>query len=95
MSSVSHMPTIRMIATSFAAGVGAMVLAGLVAPVALQGGLSIRDAMATAAPTAAPVLEPIDVVAVQAQLAEAERTMQAGREATESAIRQIDQLAAR
>ena len=95
MSSASIKSTFRIIVASFAAGAGAMVLVGLVAPVALQGGLSIRDALAVAVTAEAPVLEPIDAAAVQAQLAEAERTMQSGRAATEAAMSHLDRLAGR
>lgn len=92
----STKPTIRIIATSFAAGAGAMVLAGLVVPVALQGGLSIRDAMAaTVAAETVQTVEPLDVAAVQAQLAEAVRGIETARLATEGEIAKLDRLAAR
>jgi hypothetical protein len=39
MSSSTNKATVRMIAASFAAGVSAMMLLGLVAPVAMRGGL--------------------------------------------------------
>ena len=95
MSSVSIKSTIRLIAASFAAGAGAMALVGLVAPIALQGGLSIRDAMAATVEAEAPAIEPLDVAAVQAQLAEAERSMASARAATDGAINRLDRLSGR
>ncbi len=95
MSSVHVKSTLRIIVTSFAAGAGAMVLACLVAPVALLGGLSIRDAMAATVDAKGPVIEPLDVAAVQAQLAEADRSMVAARLATEGAMHRLDRLSGR
>ena len=72
-----------------------MVLAGLV-PVAVQGGLSIRDAMAaTVAAEETTAIEPLDVAAVQAQLAEAARGIETARLATEGEFAKLDRLAAR
>ncbi len=95
MSSVHVKSTLRIIVASFVAGAGAMVLAGLVAPVALQGGLSIRDAMAATVEAQGPVIEPLDVAAVQARLAEADRSMVAARVATEGAMARLDRLSGR
>ena len=85
--------TIRMIAASFAAGVSAMVLFGLVAPVAVQGGLSVREAMAREA--AMPVIEPLDVAAIKAQLASAQAEMDASRAATDEAMARLERLSGR
>lgn len=86
----------RVIAASFVAGAGAMTLAGLVAPVALKGGLSIRDAMAaTVTDEHKPLIEPVDVAAVNAQLAKAERDMSDARAATDETIARLDRLSGR
>ncbi len=97
MSLSSTKSTLRVVVTSFAAGAGAMVLAGLVVPVAVQGGLSIRDAVAATlqAEAQAPALEPLDVAAVQAAVAEAERGLEAARASSEEAIARLDRLSAR
>ena len=95
MSSASLKSTLRMIAASFAAGAGAMVLVGLVGPVALQGGLSMRDAMASTVESEAPAIEPLDVAAVNAQLAEAERSMASARAVTDGAMSRLDRLSGR
>src|SRR5688572_4754017 len=60
MSPSQTKATVRMVAASFAAGVSAMLLLGLVAPVAVQGGLSVRDAIAMPEPQA-HLIEPLDV----------------------------------
>ncbi len=86
--------TVRMIAASFAAGATAMVLVGLVAPVAFKGGLEVTEAMAAQHESQRPVIE-LDVAAVNAQLAEAERSMDASRAETEAAISRLDRLSGR
>jgi hypothetical protein len=97
MSLPTTKPAFRVVVTSFAAGAGAMVLAGLVIPVAVQGGLSIRDAVAATfeAQAAPEAIEPLDVVAIQARVAEAERGIEAARLASEDAIARLDRLSAR
>lgn len=87
--------TIRMVAGSFAAGVGLMLFVGLIAPVAAQGGLSIRDAMAATVEQHAPAIVPLDVNAVEAQLARADAQMAATRASTDSAMSRLDRLAGR
>ena len=91
MSSTHTKATIRMVAASFAAGASAMVLFGLVGPVAAQGGLSVRDAMAASREPERPVIE-LDVAAVQAQLAKAQAEMDASRAATDGAMQRLEQL---
>jgi hypothetical protein len=86
--------TLRTVVASFVAGAAAMVLLGLVAPVAVKGGLSIRDAMA-ATVNQAPLIQPLDVAAVRAQIAAAETTMNTARAQTESQIERLDQLSGR
>lgn len=95
MPSASAKATFRMIAGSFVAGAGVMVLAGLVGPVAVQGGLSVRDAFAAQMETRAPVLEPLDVAAIEAQLEDADRAMVAMRESTADNMARLDTLAGR
>ena len=85
----------RVVVASFAAGIGAMVVVGLIAPIAAQGGLSLATAEAHAMAQGAPVIEPLDVAAIEATLAEAERTMASSRQVTDSAIQRLDVLSGR
>lgn len=93
MSPSNTKATFRMVVASFAAGVSAMVMIGLVAPVAVQGGLSVREAMA--APVEQRPEIALDVAAVQAQLADAERAMAAARASTNDDIRRLQRLSGR
>lgn len=86
---------LRMITASFAAGVGFMVFVGLVAPTIVKGGLSLTAANASTIEAEAPVIVPLDVAAVRAQLAEADRTMATTRAATDSAMNRLEQLSGR
>lgn len=95
MSSAQAKTTTRMVVASFAAGFGAMVLAGFVAPVALKGGLSIRDAWAASMQAREPLIAPLDVAAIEAQLAQADREMDAMRETTADELARLDRLAGR
>jgi hypothetical protein len=72
-----------------------MVLLGLVAPVAMQGGLSVRDAFAATVEERAPAIEPLDVAAIEAQLAEADRAMTAMRADTADEVAQLRRLSGR
>jgi hypothetical protein len=72
-----------------------MVLVGLVAPVAVHGGLAMRDAVAATMVAEAPAIEPLDVAAIEAQLAEAERTMDVSRVRTADELALLDRLAGR
>lgn len=94
MSPSQTKATARMVAASFAAGATAMVLLGLVAPVAVQGGLSVRDAIA-AADSEAPLIEPLDVEAIEAQLASAQAEMDASRARTDGTIARLERLSTR
>jgi hypothetical protein len=87
--------TIRTVAGSFLAGAAAMVMLGLVAPVAVKGGLSIRDAWAATSDHNGPAVEPINVVQVRAQIAEAQRSMEAARQSSQASIDRLDRLAGR
>lgn len=92
MSSSNVKATVRMVTASFVAGVGAMVLVGLVAPVALKGGLSVREAFAAEVQQTAPLIEPLDVVAIQAQLAQADAAMATLRASTDDDIARLESL---
>lgn len=83
----------RMVVGSFAAGVGAMLLVGLVAPIAMKGGLSVRDAFAATLEERQAAIEPLDVAAIEAQLAEADRLMAASRASTTDEMAMLDRLA--
>lgn len=87
--------TTRIVVASFVAGASAMALVGLVAPVAMQGGPLIRDAFASEMQQTRPVIEPLDVAAVEAQLAEAERAMRAARAQTDDDIARLRRLTPR
>ncbi|MGD9814835.1 MAG: hypothetical protein AB7Q23_00040 [Hyphomonadaceae bacterium] len=93
MSSPQVKATLRMVLASFAAGAGAMMLVGIVGPIAVQGGLSVRDAMAAQVEANAPLVEPLDVAAIQAQLAEADRAMETMRASTADEMQRLEQLA--
>ncbi len=93
MSSSTNKATVRMIAASFAAGVSAMMLLGLVAPVVMRGGLEMREAMASTV-EAKPEIG-LDVAAVEAQLAEADRAMNAMRATTDSEMQRLQALSGR
>ena len=95
MSPSQRKTTLRMVIGSFVAGAGAMVLVGLVAPVAMQGGLAMRDAAASAFVQQEPLIEPLDVVAIEAQLAKADIEMLAMREMTADEIVNLDRLSGR
>ena len=87
--------TFRVVAGSFLAGAAAMVMLGFVAPVAVKGGLSIRDAWAATADHNGPAIQPVNVAQVRAQLAEAERAMAAARQSSQASIDRLDRLAGR
>lgn len=86
--------TVRMIAASFAAGAGAMALAGLAAPV-IQAGLAIHDANAATVEPGGPLIAPLDVKAVQARLANADRELDAARARTDGVIARLERLSGR
>ena len=95
MSSAQTKATTRMVVASFVAGAGAMVLVGLVAPVAMKGGLSMRDAFASEVTQSAALIEPLDVEAIEAQLAEADRVMDAMRATTDDDLMRLERLSGR
>jgi hypothetical protein len=85
--------TRRMIMGSFAAGVSAMVLLGLIAPVAMQSSLTVRDAFAATLEERGPAIEPLNVAAIEAQLAEADRLMADARSTTADEMAMLERLA--
>jgi hypothetical protein len=95
MTSSNAKATTRMIVASFAAGASAMVLVGLVAPVTMQSGLAVREAFAAEIQLTRPAIEPLDVAAVQAQLADADRAMAAMRASTDDDIARLRRLTPR
>ena len=76
-------------------GASAMVLVGFVAPVTLKGGLTIRDAVAASMQSDAPVIEPLDVAAIEAQLADADRQVQEMRATTADEVGRLQRLSGR
>lgn len=95
MSPSNSKATTRMVVASFATGASAMLLVGLIAPVAMQGGLSVREAFAAEVQQTRPVIEPLDVAAVEAQLADADRIMRAARATTDDDIARLRRLTPR
>lgn len=83
--------TMRMIATSFAAGAGLMLIAGLAVPLTSMGMLSVRGAEASTRESNAPVID-LDVAAVRAQIAAADQTMEAARATTDDDIARLNRL---
>lgn len=95
MTPTQRKATIRLIAGSFLAGAGVMAAVGLVGPITAQGGLAARDAFASTFEESAPVLEPLDVAAIEAQLAEADRAMASARASTADELALLDRLSGR
>jgi hypothetical protein len=93
MSSSNTKATVRMVVASFAAGASAMVLMGLIAPIAMQGDFVMREAMASTV-EARPEIT-LDVAAVEAQLADANRAMEAARATTNDDIARLQRLSGR
>jgi hypothetical protein len=80
----------RAIIASFVGGVSAMFVIGLIAPI--SHGLSMGAAEAHALEQRAPVVQPLDVAAVEATLADAERSMAASRRSTGAAMARLERL---
>jgi hypothetical protein len=84
--------TIRMIASSFAAGAGAMALVSLIGAVAVKGGLEVHNAQAEMLQGQSQPNIDLDVKAVRAQLALADQTMAAARAKTAHAMTRLERL---
>ncbi len=82
----------RTIVGSFAAGVSAVVFFGLIAPLMMQSGLTVRDAFASTLESSQPAIQPLDVVAIEAQLAEADRLMADMRSSTNDEMAMLERL---
>jgi hypothetical protein len=95
MTTSNAKTTTRMVVASFVAGAGAMVLVGLVGPVMMQSGPLIREAFAAEVSQSSPVIEPLDVQAIEAQLADADRMMVAMRATTDDDIARLQRLTPR
>lgn len=80
----------RAIIASFAAGVGAMFVVGLIAPI--SHGLTMGAAEAHSLEQRAPLIQPLDVAAIEATLAEADRAMAASRRTTDDDISRLARL---
>lgn len=83
----------RTIVGSFAAGVSAVVFFGLLAPLAMQSGLTVRDAFASTLEQSQPAIEPLNVEAIEAQLAEADRLLADARSSTNDELAMLERLA--
>ena len=83
----------RTIVGSFAAGVSAVVFFGLIAPLAMQSGLTVRDAFASTLEQSQPAIEPLDVDAIEARLAEADRLLADARSSTNDEVAMLERLA--
>lgn len=84
--------TVRMIATSFAAGAGLMLCIGLAASGAIKGALAVRAAEASTLEIREPLIQPLDVQAIQAQLEVAERYMDEARAETDDDVARLQRL---
>ncbi len=84
---------VRLILTSFAAGVAAMVLAGLIAPTIAMGGLAMRPASASTLERQAALIQPLDLPAIKARLASAQAQIDAERRNTDPVVQRLSQLA--
>ena len=87
--------TFRTIVASFVAGASAMIVVGLIGPVAVKGGLTVRDAMAATVSGHAPLIQPLDVAAVRRQIAAAQSSMDTARAQTDGEIARLDHLSGR
>jgi hypothetical protein len=81
----------RAIIASFVGGVSAMFVIGLIAPI--SHGLSMGAAEAHALAQRAPEIQPLDVAAIEATLADAERTMAVSRARTDDDMARLARLA--
>jgi len=95
MTPTQRKATIRLVAGSFLAGAGVMAVVGLAGPMTVQGGLTVRDAFASTFTESAPAIQPLDVAAIEAQLAEADRAMSNVRVDTADEFARLDRLSGR
>jgi hypothetical protein len=81
----------RAIIASFVGGVSAMFVIGLIAPI--SHGLRMSAAEANTLAQRAPVIQPLDVAAIEATLAEADRAMAVSRARTDDDLARLARLA--
>jgi hypothetical protein len=84
---------LRVVAASFVAGVAAMLLCGLAAPVIAKAGLSVAEAQATTSTGVEVAIAPLDLQAVRAQLALADATLRQSAAATDHTVARLERLA--
>lgn len=85
----------RMIATSFVAGAGLMLLAALVLPLTQMGVLAVQGAEASPREVSVQLIEPLDLPSIEAQLAVADQSMRAARAQTDDDIARLARLTPR
>ncbi len=86
--------TLRMIVASFAAGVGAMMLVGLAAPIVSD--IATREALASTLAHEVPAtIQPLDVAEVRARLVDANQRLETTRAATSQAMNRLERLSGR
>ena len=95
MSPADAKTSVRMIVGSFVAGAAAMTMVGLIAPMAVKGGLSVRDAMAATVEHHEPVIQPLNVAEIRYELAAADRSMETARASSEATMARLDRLSGR
>lgn len=88
--------TVRAVAASFVAGASAMLFLGVIVPMTAKGALlSVRAAEASIMAPSAPLIEPLDVNAIEAQIAAVDAQMLAARAETDREIARLARLAPR
>lgn len=84
---------VRSIVASFVAGVGAMLVLGIAAPIVAKAGLSVPEAEATPVERPAQQLAPLDLDTVRAQLADADASLRQRAAATDETVQRLHRLA--
>ncbi|HRE45419.1 MAG TPA: hypothetical protein PKY87_15800 [Terricaulis sp.] len=90
--SPAHVSRKAVIASSFIAGVGFMALVGLAAPLVERGALSVHGAEASVREVTPALIEPLNLAAIEAQIAASERTLAAARATTDDDIARLARL---
>lgn len=84
----------RTVVASFAAGVSAMVVAGMTYSIIANGGL-MREAEASTFEPRGQLIEPLDVDAIEAQLAVSHERIEAAQAATDADRLRLERVAGR
>jgi hypothetical protein len=84
---------VRVVVASFVAGVAAMLLFGLAAPVIAKAGLSVAEAEARTSIGAEVAIAPLDLEAVRAQLEMADAKLRQSAAATDDTVARLERLA--